>query len=447
MVVRLSALVARAGGRLPRVVVALLALALALRIAFVLATPGYVPIHDDHDYDRLACALVTGEGYPRIGPPTPRGQCGHSAGPSAPTAYRPPGWPMVLAAVYTVSEPLGIDRWTAARVVEALIGTAGVALLGLIAWQLWGRRTAIAALALAAVFVPGIVLGGSLVSETFFVVLMLSAVAAALAYRRSGGRDRRWLIAAGVACGLALLTRSNAPAFVLIVAVAVATAGERPLRARLGRAAALIAVAALVVAPWTLRNAAALHGFVPVSTEIGATLAGTYNDVARNDPVRPGVWRPTTHIAEVNRLTARVPPGDEARQEHVLLAHSLAYMAAHPGYVAEVAGGNALRILGLTGTSWWRWSSHTVSLPPWTADVSGPAFLLFLALAVAGALTGAARRAPRWLWAIPIVTLLSVVVIIGEARLRAPIDAFVVLLGSTAVARVVPARRLRRVTR
>src|SRR5215218_9467190 len=163
--------------RVPRVAFALLAAALLLRLAFVLATPGYAPQHDDRDYDRLACGLVAGDGYTRAGPATPPQGCGE--GPTGrPTAFRPPGFPMFLAAVYTVTEPLGIERWTAARVAQALLGTAVVALLGVVAWLLFGRRTALVTMALGAVFPPMVVLGGSLLGETLFVALMLAALAA-----------------------------------------------------------------------------------------------------------------------------------------------------------------------------------------------------------------------------------------------------------------------------
>jgi hypothetical protein len=425
--------------RVPRVAAALVVVALLVRIAFVIATPGYVPAHDDRDYDRLACGLATGEGYTRAGPPTPPEDCGHSAEPGRPTAFRPPGFPMFLAAVYTISEPLGVDRWAAARVAQALLGTAVVALLGLVAWRLWGRRTGIAALALGAVFAPGVVLGGALLTETLFVALMLAALAAVLADRAAGG-DRRWLIAAGVLCGLAVLTRSNAPALLLPLAIAVASAGERPLRARLGRAAALVGVAALVVAPWTLRNAVALDAFVPVTTEAGSALAGTYSDETRHDRDWPGAWKPPAHFRELRPVLDPVRR-DEPAEQRALLERSLRYMADNPAYVAEVGGLNLWRLSGLEGRDWWHFSGRTLSLPGWTADVGGVAFLAFLALAAVGVFTAAARAAPRWLWLMAVLMLASVIFVVGETRFRAPVDAFVVLLAALAVARLVPVKR------
>jgi 4-amino-4-deoxy-L-arabinose transferase-like glycosyltransferase len=419
--------------RVPRLAIVFLVLALAVRLGFVVATPGYAPQHDDRDYDRLACGLVAGEGYTRAGPPVSQSRCGDGAT-GEPTAFRPPGYPMFLAAVYTVSEPLGIERWTAARIAQAFLGTAVVALLGLVAFQLFGRRTALAAMALGAVFPPAIVLGGSLLTETLFSALMLAAVAAVLADRAAGG-DRRWLAAAGVLCGLAVLTRSNAPALLVPLAIGVAAtgAGVRPLRARLGRAAALAAIAALVVAPWTVRNAIELHGFAPVTTEAGSALAGTYNDTTRSDPDWPGAWQPPARLPEIRSTLAPVH-GDEPAEQRALSRRSLRYMADHPGYVAAVGGRNLWRLSGLAGPGWWHFSGRTLSLPRWTAGVSAVSFLAFLALALAGAFTSAARAAPRWLWLMPVLMLASVVFVVGETRFRAPIDPFVVLLAAVAIA-------------
>jgi hypothetical protein len=416
--------------RIPRTALVLLAAALILRLGFIAATPGYTPLHDDRGYDRLACGLVVGDGYTRAGPPMRPKACGD--GPTGnPTAFRPPGFPMFLAAVYTVSEPLGVDRWLAARVAQAVLGTVVVALLGLVAWQLFGRRVALVAMALGAVFPPAIVLGGSLLTETLFSALMLAAIAAALADRRAGG-DRRWLVATGVLCGLAFLTRSNAPALMIPLLVAVAGTGERPLRVRVGRAAALAGIAALVVAPWTIRNAVELDGFAPVSTEAGSALAGTYNDASRNDPRRPGAWRPPARLREL-RPTLDPVRRDEPAEQRALLRWSLRYMAEHPGYVASLGARNLWRLSGLAGSDWWQFSGRTLSLPRWTATFSAVGFLAYLALAVAGAFTAAARSAPRWLWLVPALMLLSVIFVVGETRLRAPIDPFVVLLAALAL--------------
>ena len=212
---------------------------------------------------------------------------------------------------------------------------------------------------------------------------------------RAAGGERRWLVSAGVLCGLAVLTRSNAPALILPLAIAVATTGAatRPLRARLGRAAALVGIAALVVAPWTIRNAIELDGFAPVTTEAGSALAGTYNDVTRTDPSGPARGCRPRGSSE---LRAALDPvrGDEPAEQRALMRRSLGYMADHPGYVAPSAGAtsgaSAARGPGLVALL----GAHAVAAALDGGRVSGVAFLVVLALAVGGRLH-ARRRARR----------------------------------------------------
>ena len=45
--------------RVPRVALVLVAVALLLRLGFVIATPGYTPAHDDRDFEHIA-AVASG---------------------------------------------------------------------------------------------------------------------------------------------------------------------------------------------------------------------------------------------------------------------------------------------------------------------------------------------------------------------------------------------------
>ena len=46
--------------------VAVVAVALAVRLAAVAATPDYLPRHDDRDYDRIGWSMSAGRGYPPL---------------------------------------------------------------------------------------------------------------------------------------------------------------------------------------------------------------------------------------------------------------------------------------------------------------------------------------------------------------------------------------------
>src|SRR4051794_13498164 len=215
-----------------------------------------------------------------------------------PSALRPPAYPLVLAAAYAlrggVAAPPGAGvvfaaghqppraQVTAGRVEQALISTLVVVLTGLVAFQVWGRRVALVATGIAAVYLPLVAVGLTLLADPLFVVLVLAALSAAL---RARVADRpavaaRWALAAGALAGLGWLTRSNG--YVVLLPLALLVWTSRPWwRARsLALPALLVASAVLVIAPWTVRNALVLHAFVPVSDNAGYTLAGTYNPVA-----------------------------------------------------------------------------------------------------------------------------------------------------------------------
>ena len=108
--------------------------ALLLRVGWVAHTHAAHLSVDAGDYDRLAHSIAGGHGY------LP------SAVGIGPSAYRPPAYPYFLAAIYKATG----RGWLVARYIEAALSTLTVVLIGLLAWQLWDRRTALIALALAA---------------------------------------------------------------------------------------------------------------------------------------------------------------------------------------------------------------------------------------------------------------------------------------------------------
>src|SRR5581483_9582357 len=134
-----------------------------------------------------------------------------------PTAFRPPLYPLFLGAVYKVTG----DSIVAARLVQAVLGAASVALVWFIARTLFGRRTAYVAAALAAVYPPLVLATVALMSESIFIPLMLVAVLAALYARDGGPHATRWAVVAGAAAGLGMLARPNSvamlPALVVLV--------------------------------------------------------------------------------------------------------------------------------------------------------------------------------------------------------------------------------------
>ena len=417
--------------RFALVAVLVLAAAFAIRAAYVDATPGMTLRDDGLDYDGHAVSIA---------------RVGHFSDTLAygrPTAFRPPALPYLLGYTYRLA---GVERAGAARRVvvarrlQIVIGTVLVAAIGLLAMQLWGPVVALVAMGLAAVYVPLVTMSGTIMSEPMFAVLMLGALSAAIAHRRSAHRYR-WALLAGLLCGLAILTRANA--LILLLPLAFAAWDRRPRwsLSAIGPPAALVLVAVLAVTPWTIRNYRTLDHFVPVSTQLGSALAGTYNEEARTDPVHPGSWRSLRHVPSYADIFGKVAETNEAVLEQRLRRRAEQYALDHPLYVAQVAFWTTVRGLELDGLGWARHTAGTVSIDSRWANRGVYCFWLFAVFAIAGAFTRLARQAPWYVWAFPALMYLSVVFLVIETpRYRTPLDPFIVILAALAV--ITAARRV-----
>jgi 4-amino-4-deoxy-L-arabinose transferase-like glycosyltransferase len=410
----------RAVRAVPRAVWVILVIALALRIGAIVATPHFAPVSDPADYVRHATSIAAGHGYP----PSIAAPGGGAS------ALRPPLYPYFLGGVYVATG----NSQTAGRLAAALAGVLTVALIGLLAFQLWRRRrVAYTAMALAAVYPPFVLVSATLLSESLALPLMLGALAAVLAYRNRGA-GYGLAVLAGALLGLGILDRPALAVLLLPVALGCWLPPRRRWTA-VGPPAAAIATAALCLVPWTIRNAVELKTFVPVSTQDSYLLAGTYNDVARHDPRFPATYRPANAVPEFARLfqTNRL---NEAQFAARLRSAAVKYIRVHPGYVADVAYRNTLRLLQLDGgLSYVKLVYGFQGVP---ARAALPAWLAFYAvalLALAGLALGAVRRRAGWLWLSPLLLWISVVVISGDLRYRLPVELFIVLLAGFALAR------------
>jgi len=167
--------------------------ALAIRIAYVDATPGMKLVDDGRDYDGHAAAVAQ------------TGRFSDTLAYGRATAFRPPAFPYLLGAVYKVSGVAyaNVDRRVVvARRLQVVIGTVLVAMIGLLAAQIWGAGVALVAMGLAAVYVPLVTMSGTVMAEPLFDVLMLGSLSAVIAHRRSAHRFR-WARLSGLLVGLA----------------------------------------------------------------------------------------------------------------------------------------------------------------------------------------------------------------------------------------------------
>jgi hypothetical protein len=183
--------------------------------------------------------------------------------------FHPPLYLYFLGSVFTLFGTLG-----AVKVVQAVVGGLLTPALGLIGGRVLGERPGLVAAAVAAFYPELVWFSAHFWSETLFTVLLWWGFERLLA--ADGDASPRTAAVAGALLGLAVLTRETVLYFLPIAAVWLAwrrVGGRR-------RAAVVLALAALVVLPWTVRNAIAFHAFVPVST------AGALN-----------LWQGNTHLS------------------------------------------------------------------------------------------------------------------------------------------------------
>lgn len=414
-------------------VAAIVVLAVAARlVAFAAVEFRADTALDPRDYERHALSIAAGDGFP----PTIVADRGESA-------LRPPAYPYALGGLYAVTG----ERRDAARLLQSLLlGVGTMLLLGAVARRLAGRRAALATMALAAVFPPLLVFQGTLLSEALAVPLLVAAVLATLRFRDK--RRARWLVAAGVLAGLLVLTRLNAAVIVpMLAAATVATWRDVPWRTRLAAPAALIAVATLTVAPWTVRNAQALDAFVPVSTQAGYTLAGTYNDVSRTLPEHRGAWLDPMFFAR--QLGAGYPAIlgrddlDEPALDAALRQEAWQYAREHPGYALAAVPRNLARAFGLTGPGWERLTDPAAGIGTGAATVSWLGFVAVLLLAIGGLATRRAHVPPALVAGAALLAL-SFAITQGEPRFRVLLDPLILLLAGMALANLARDQDLRR---
>jgi hypothetical protein len=167
---------------------------------------------------------------------------------------------------------------------------------------------------------------GMLMSEPLAATLLSGGVLAAL-WAWDGGWTR-WVLSGALFGALALVRPEYLGIAVLVAIVTAVRALPRGWRPSLLPAAVFLLAALVVIAPWTIRNAAALDRFVPISTGGGQVLfAGTYLP-SDGDPEKvgakvvaehPGLFSPRDaqrlRLEQIlARLAAQEHPGTETDQ-------------------------------------------------------------------------------------------------------------------------------------
>jgi 4-amino-4-deoxy-L-arabinose transferase-like glycosyltransferase len=292
-------------------------LALALRLAWI-AYANYDPndgrFGDDLFYDFMARGLAAGKGYLSVY--------------NAQSALWPPGYPLILAGLY---KAIG-HSIIAAKVLNAVAAATTALLVYFIGARVFSKKVGGVAAVMLAVF-PGQVFYSTLLLNesvfSFFFTLILLFTVVWISKRK--GIWPPALLLLGILFGWAALMRSEA--LILLVAALVVWALAAPSwRAFAGQGALVLAGAAIAISPWMVRNAIAMHAFVPISSGGGHTfLAGHRDDPYGNPNVFPA--------ADLALKYSYLPyPERELKVERESMRLGLDFAKAHPGYEVQLLG-------------------------------------------------------------------------------------------------------------
>ncbi|MHC5055975.1 MAG: glycosyltransferase family 39 protein [Planctomycetota bacterium] len=413
---------------------AVLAAALVVRLVWALSRPEQFTFPDSGRYHGVARNIASGRGivvnraYAHLLP-------GGRDDVEVYHAHSDPGYSVFLAGLYSV----GLDSRRAVRAMQALLDTATVILVMLLAQRLFGRRAAVAAGSVAALEPLLVFFTGMILTEVLFTLLLTGSLVALAASRRtaaggdaeakpsdgSGGASRaRGLLAAGAWGALAAagsLVKSAFFMFLPLVAVAdvvIAPGPER--RARLRCQLLALAVWAAVLAPWAIRNAVLLGEFVPTTTRNGIALYGSLA------PDATGGWDPCCDSWPAEEMA---PLGEVGRAG---LLRRRAW---------ESAAANPLRTVGLVFVKEARlwspvpWARAYRKARYWAVGIAS--FVLLVGAAAVGAVLGR-RDWRRWWPALAPGAYLTILMLVfaGSVRYRVPAHAALAVLAGAFYARV-----------
>jgi 4-amino-4-deoxy-L-arabinose transferase-like glycosyltransferase len=323
-------------------------LALAVRLlAFAVFSPwepqieGKVLVNDSLGYYELALQLLEKRSFHDF-----------DAGREA---YRTPGYPLFIAAVYAVAGPA---PW-AVLLLQAFLDVGTLLLLYFFASRFFSPATALVAAGIYAIEPHAVLYSQLLVTEPLFVLLFLAALLAfvhAQEGRRAGG-----FALAGALLGLAVLVRPTAQFYALVLVLLVALRYRTRWRVRVTAAAAIVLAYAITVSPWYYRNYTEF-GHASLSAQGGDFLLNwmaAYTEAVRSNRAVETVRADFASETEKRGYHEAKNPFDRSR---IQTAVALEYLGRHPAYYVSQSVAGVVRtganletqllsqMLGLEGT-------------------------------------------------------------------------------------------------
>ncbi len=407
-----------------------------LRVTYVLVfRADHVPYGGDALYfNKLANILAQGGGF--------NAPAGLLAKHSVPLAEHPPVYATWLAIASWFGDGHQLGQ-TAQMLWSCVLGAGTIALCGLAGREIAGARCGLVAAVLAAIYPNIWVHDGMLLSETAAIFAVSLVLFLAYRYWHKPGIGR--VVALGLACGFATLTRAELMlAVVFVVAPLVLFVRDVPISRRLLQLVIGGAAALVVVAPWVGYNLSRFREPVYISIGYGGTISA-----ANCDAVYYGGnigWK--NYGCGYERAAKVIKPDmDPSQAEHALQGEAMKYIRSHQSQVPTVVAARLARILGIfhptTDIKFDKLVMGREGFVAWSTLFS---WYLLAPLAIAGAVILRRRQVPIIaLLAFPVIVLIAVAITFAQLRYRAPAEPAIVLLASVTIAAVIGRFRSRRI--
>ena len=389
--------------RYKRLIYLVLLAALTVRIVYALTLGEDIYWEDEFDYKALGQSLAEGRGY--------------VAADGEPTAFRPVGYPLLLAALNL----FGVRSVPAIRMAQALLGVVAVWLVCLLAGLLTTRPFAVLAASIAAFYPYFIFMGGTLFASTWFVVTFLPAV---YLFMQGERRARNgFFVMSGLLMGLSTLSVTTAALTAPASLFWLLIKKEWSIRRVLRPAAVFTAAFFIVVSPWMVRNQRAL-GTASLSTNGGRNLWLGNNPAAT---VNSG-----SDIDMPPALQARIDAADEAEADRIYKEEALAFIRSRPQ--------RFVTLLLLKGAALWRFDPSPTTdgykvdqgRNRWLSVLSYVPVLLLAIIGFWRADRLQKKELLLWLLYFAVFTAVHAVYI-SNVRFRLPLDQFLIIMAALSV--------------
>jgi 4-amino-4-deoxy-L-arabinose transferase-like glycosyltransferase len=344
------------------------------------------------------------------------------------SAAHPPLYMVYLAG----ASLLGARTVLAHQLASVLLGTFAVFLIGLLGRRLAGPRAGILAALIAAVYVNIWINDAHVLSETMAIAVVAATLLAVYRYLDRPSVLNIVLVGAGI--GLLMLTRGELmlalPLLVPYVALKVSASWKQALK----HCVALVAVSAVVVAPWLIRNRIEFAEPVTVTTSAGRLLSYANCEFTYSGRTAGSWWLPCSGESPNS--------GDESVDDLVFRGRATAYIRSHLTEVPRVVAIRVLRQWGLYNPFQQVGEDAVVGgreRP--LGDVALLQFYVLAVMSVFGAIELGKRKVPLW----PLISMVVLVTITaalsyGVTRFRTPAEVALVVLAAVAIDSALGAR-------